>query len=631
MYELFVLLCVYVRSDGCSNSGIAKDSLYITFCIGKLGLKGFNNPKGCCGACARILPCDIGDGDFCDYVAVTLKLRGDDSDDIEKNETENDKNKNNNNNKHDNRKNNTKNNESQKKGTKTKIARSQVPNGLVRVETGDTDVDLQDIKDRTNETNTNNAKNNSEAKPDLIAKTQKKKPNANKNKENEKENKEDEEIEDIIDMLNEVNDADLESPVVPIHERKQLSAVPSPIPGPQQYYRSKSSRRQFGNITFNVDGTSFIDDFDLNPDGNRIETPPESDDEEGGKDKEKDLLAALEPDDMIKTARSLGVKKQIDDEHDIQIDIRYGENNPNEDENENHKIYRLDPADIDHSESDHYLTDGEAPPTPTQRHETLRSVTNTHANYLFSEQRDQDLQGIDFHGRVIGKRKKGKSKRVPEEFQNEMREKANKGQLIKISEHKDDPHSLKLAGKEHTYAPYLYHNISIRQKSTGEVLSNEPSVYNHINQIHNQVNTFQNVYHKPKEPITLVIFEFESVLCTSMKLIENKRMNDIATTDLQKMLLAFGGVDRLEELHELFCNVILTKPQTACFLLSDELSNTIFKALERTDLAQYFVSWNKTFKGKKRKLSHVIGNDHRLRETVEGKKHLLLLKLIEVK
>ena len=73
--------------------------------------------------------------------------------------------------------------------------------------------------------------------------------------------------------------------------------------------------------------------------------------------------------------------------------------------------------------------------------------------YGENNERNPDFQGIDFHGRVIGSRKKGKSKR-------EMREKANKGQLIKISEHKDDPHSLKLAS-------YLYHNISIGQKSTG--------------------------------------------------------------------------------------------------------------------------------------------------------------------
>ena len=122
---------------------------------------------------------------------------------------------------------------------------------------------------------------------------------------------------DLISQCNEVNDADLESPVVPIHDEKNYQQLH------HQYLIINNIIDQNVHVDNNVDGTWFID---LNSDGNRIETPSGSDDDgkDKGKEKEKDLLAALEPDEIIKNARSLGVKKH-------------------EDQNEN----RLDPQDID--------------------------------------------------------------------------------------------------------------------------------------------------------------------------------------------------------------------------------------------------------------------------------------------
>ena len=64
-----------------------------------------------------------------------------------------------------------------------------------------------------------------------------------------------------------------------------------------------------------------------------------------------------------------------------------------------------------------------------------------------------------------------------------------------------------------------------------------------------------------------------------MKSIENKTAKDIKNTDLKKMLISFGGVDRLENLHEFFCNVVFTRPGQSCFLLTDQLSDTAFKVM----------------------------------------------------
>ena len=337
------------------------------------------------------------------------------------------------------------------------------------------------------------------------------------------------------------------------------------------------------------------------------------------------------------------------------------------------------------------LTDGDAPPTPTQRHETIRSQM-WKAEDLDAEEsgvagngiKVENVNEIGFDGKKIGKRKKGEAKRVSAKKKRDIHAAADNNELIKITDeenmHDKNTKYATLAGKEPTYAPYLYNNVDVLNgytqrgqalpNGTGQITLNKDdlngingirikgidldagsyniddfmnngntsdtngngnyniTVRNTFDNVH--VNTFKKVFTKPKESITLVIFELENVLCTNMKLISQQTVSDIENTDLQRMILAFGGEERLEKLHELFCDTILTEAQHACFLLTNERSKPTIKALERCDLAQYFASKNVGRKGKVQVLSHVIGNNHKLLANVQHKKHLFLLRLIKV-
>ena len=98
------------------------------------------------------------------------------------------------------------------------------------------------------------------------------------------------------------------------------------------------------------------------------------------------------------------------------------------------------------------------------------------------------------------------------------------------------------------------HNIDFAAKMHGKRNDNNNSDANTNNldvgdagNIH-QFNTFKKVYALPTEQITLVILEFEDILGAKMTS-AHKTAKHIASTDKSKMLLIFGGVERLEEWH----------------------------------------------------------------------------------
>ena len=96
-------------------------------------------------------------------------------------------------------------------------------------------------------------------------------------------------------------------------------------------------------------------------------------------------------------------------------------------------------------------------------------------------------------------------------------------------------------------APYMIGG-SLRKKSfvnPGVALDNNHNNNNNNNNsnsnananeldIGNGLNTFKKIYKLPIEQITLVIFEFEDVLCTNMKAVTHKTAKDVANTDLSK-------------------------------------------------------------------------------------------------
>ena len=460
--------------------------------------------------------------------------------------------------------------------------------------------------------------------------------NKNNNKNNKKKrrisndgNETDEDVPDITVLLNEVMDI--------------VEAVKTPTlrDNEQGFFKSRNHRRKKFSRNVNVDGKHVSP---MDPDG---EGSLEDDHVGGDSNIGDDVVAVNNPSLPYRQSEAL-----MGDGKGNGNDKNGNSNNNDDDDDDNQRdltpqiSVHVSHSDHDEKESDY---DDSAPPTPTQRHDSVRE-TSTKENLRLDEKdlKNQDLNNIDFAGKILGKRKKGKAKKTSQTLQKQTREKANNNELKRITDERDETQYGQLKNKEETYAPYM-NGVSVREKSlvsAGVALDNNNNSNNNNNNSNGNefdvgnglgddgnahgINTFKKIYKLPTEQITLVIFEFEDVLCTNMKAVTHKTAKDIANTDLSKMLLTFGGVERLEELHEILSNVILTTADVTCFLLADHMSSTIFKVLERTDLAQYFISVNRAPDGKKKKLSHVIGHDHKLSKDSEGKKHLLLLKLIRV-
>ena len=136
-------------------------------------------------------------------------------------------------------------------------------------------------------------------------------------------------------------------------------------------------------------------------------------------------------------------------------------------------------------------------------------------------------------------------------------------------------------------------------------------------------------------PITTLVFDFENVLCTKQgtdKLL-GKLENYVACLNQIQKELCFGGTDRLntitkflKEIHQ-FNGVGNELLNVKCFIISNESSKMIVKLLKDINLLKYFVSQNPQNPSKF--LSHVIGFDHKIAKESNGKKHLILLKLLQ--
>ena len=107
--------------------------------------------------------------------------------------------------------------------------------------------------------------------------------------------------------------------------------------------------------------------------------------------------------------------------------------------------------------------------------------------------------------------------------------------------------------------------------------------------------------------------------------------------------MCLGGPDRVNMLRK-WLKMNLSRNRHLKFaMVSDEETKMQILLLQSLDLLRYFVSLNPNYipQKKKRKkskaskqsqsklLSHVVGYDHTVQKTTEGKRHLILLKLMQ--
>ena len=253
--------------------------------------------------------------------------------------------------------------------------------------------------------------------------------------------------------------------------------------------------------------------------------------------------------------------------------------------------------------------------TPTQRHDVIpgttlnrgRSSEESTKLSLDDQAKDIDLQNMNFKGQPLFKRKKPKAKETRASLKERVKQdKENKKIQTVMESDKNEKYVKKIANREDTYAPHV-DGVSIIEKSMDD---NENAVDRLVGQEEKKDDgddgggknnsglkpilvpesttdndlTSEETTPKIHGPISLVIWELEGVLATSMKSIASKTGKDIAFTDLPKMLLAFGGVERLDKLHIYLTDVVCDRSDRVCFMITDELSQTGYKVKCASDV-----------------------------------------------
>ena len=135
-----------------------------------------------------------------------------------------------------------------------------------------------------------------------------------------------------------------------------------------------------------------------------------------------------------------------------------------------------------------------------------------------------------------------------------------------------------------------------------------------------------------QESITVVVFEFDDVLCTNPYAVREKLSrsdSELGETPLHQKKLLFGGGDRIQSLKRFLRNLVRNEQRDdiRCFVFSDFKSALILQLLKDIKLLRYFLSAMPDGSGKL--LSHIIGCDHMMQYQCEGKRHLIMFKLLK--
>ena len=128
--------------------------------------------------------------------------------------------------------------------------------------------------------------------------------------------------------------------------------------------------------------------------------------------------------------------------------------------------------------------------------------------------------------------------------------------------------------------------------------------------------------------VTTLVFELSAVLLTQSAKVERKTPMFVAGATDAALAMLFGGEDRLRTLTEwLAASARARAGARACFVVTDEDSKMAVLLLQRVGLLRHFVSADAA--NPKKLLSHVIGYNHKMARSTRGKRHLVLMKLMQ--
>ena len=254
---------------------------------------------------------------------------------------------------------------------------------------------------------------------------------------------------------------------------------------------------------------------------------------------------------------------------------------------------------------------------------------------------DTSLHHIDFNGQIIGKRGAHKAKKITkDEIDKRKKFYENHGDIKAIDEEVDDVFSM----IDRDLQKDVNAAKSITVLSAKQQISEYPrhlSLHNPLSisetqrlsisksqQMQLEMKSDRSSSFASDSNIQVIVLEFQDVLCTqAANKLKDKMDHFIEKQNKFSKELYFGGDERLEFIKIWLKNLIRSNQNIKCFLISDEQSKMIVTLLQDVDLLRNFVSVNPLNRNKL--VSHIIGYDHKMSKDVGGKRHLILLKLLQ--
>ena len=267
-------------------------------------------------------------------------------------------------------------------------------------------------------------------------------------------------------------------------------------------------------------------------------------------------------------------------------------------------------------------------------HRTLVSYTEFHDNKMELSQVQLSLNKINSHGQVIGRRGAAKPNKMKKQSSIERKFDKNAFTIVDYTNAKGGATEQKLTFQRNITDFNDDRESNVLRPTDTATATQHTSTANTAMALEDMLETM-SMSDVDTTPITTVVFDFENVLCTKQgtEKLNGKLENFMQTLNLIQKELCFGGKDRLniitkflKDIHQ-FNGVGNELLNVKCFIISNESSKMIVKLLKDVNLLKYFVSQNPMNPNKF--LSHVIGYDHKIAKESNGKKHLILLKLLQ--
>jgi len=287
----------------------------------------------------------------------------------------------------------------------------------------------------------------------------------------------------------------------------------------------------------------------------------------------------------------------------------------------------------------HYVTDllcKSKPKTFTGPSETVKALKKSKVKLpepsktlyrIDSRLKKLPLNKVTDEGKEMGKRGKNKPSKLPSnEAKQKRQENYENNAIPTLDNEREAMNEANVDDFKNDESMEFLYNIETSLKNHGEMVYLSDNEYDDDNEndINNNGNN-PNIYDANID-ITLILFEYDSVLSTqsSNKLkTKMERWTQERRINVPELKLLFGGDDRVKMLKKTFEKLLDINENLILFCLTEEWSQNVVNLFKKLRYEKYFCS----VVGKKR-LSHVIGGDSKLVKESNFKKYLLILTLI---